>query len=102
MRRSLLHLVALEGDAPDGAVKKVVDTLLGRRDGGARIRCPKCRWEPRKSDRWYCSKCQQGVWNTFDTRGVCPVCSYHWVWTACLKCSEWSLHEDWYEQRPAP
>jgi DNA-directed RNA polymerase subunit RPC12/RpoP len=91
-------IVCLEGDAPDGAVKEVVDTLLGGREGSGRIRCPKCRWEPRKVDRWYCSKCQRGVWNTFDTRGVCPVCAYQWVWTACLKCSAWSLHEEWYER----
>ena len=66
---------------------------------GGRIRCPKCFWQPRKSDRWFCSKCNQGRWNTFETGGLCPVCSYRWTWTTCLACTEWSLHEEWYEKR---
>jgi len=37
------------------------------------------------------------VWNTFDTRGLCPGCSHQWKHTACLSCTRWSLHEDWYE-----
>jgi hypothetical protein len=94
-----LPLWALEGDgAPDGAVKQLVDALTGVTNRGGRIRCPKCSWEPHKSDKWFCSKCREGVWNTFDTRGVCPVCKYHWQWTACLRCHEWSLHEEWYEK----
>ncbi len=85
-----------------GGAQHVVDELLGSRRKRPRIRCPKCAWEPRKGDRWYCSKCRQGVWNTFDTRGVCPVCRYQWVWTACLRCHEWSLHDDWYERDDEP
>lgn len=60
-----------------------------------RIRCPQCRWEPRKSDQWMCSCLHE--WHTFDTGGVCPACGRLWVKTQCLKCAEWSLHIEWYE-----
>jgi hypothetical protein len=61
-----------------------------------RIRCPKCRWQPRKHDRWQCRPECRHVWNTFDTRGVCPACGYQWTQTACPRCREWSPHADWY------
>jgi predicted amidophosphoribosyltransferase len=35
-------------------------------------------------------------WNTFDTRGACPGCSYQWKHTWCLDCGKPSLHDDWY------
>lgn len=38
----------------------------------------------------------QHVWNTFDTRGVCPGCSYAWQVTMCLRCHQWSPHVAWY------
>jgi hypothetical protein len=60
----------------------------------ARIRCPRCAWVPRSTDRWFCT-CGH-CWNTFDTRGVCPACNHQWKETACGACHEWSLHEDWY------
>jgi hypothetical protein len=59
-----------------------------------RIRCPKCKWQPGRGDRWMC-KCRH-VWNTFDTHGVCPACSYAWRVTQCLRCHAFSDHEDWY------
>lgn len=58
------------------------------------IRCPKCRWRPRKSDLWTCT-CWHS-WNTFDTRGRCPGCGYVWPITQCLRCQEFSPHEEWY------
>jgi hypothetical protein len=62
---------------------------------GAGIRCPKCRWTPRSSDRW---RCDCGfVWNTFDTRGLCPACQHQWEDTQCPACGRWSRHVDWYE-----
>jgi hypothetical protein len=67
-------------------------------DGRGRIRCPLCRWEPRREDRWGCT-CG-AIWNTFDTRGVCPDCAYRWEHTQCLRCREWSDHETWYEEPP--
>jgi len=68
----------------------------------SRIRCPLCRWQPRASSRWSCSDfgAHEGCgteWNTFDTRGRCPGCSYQWTWTDCLRCFRSSLHEAWYE-----
>ncbi|MDQ2745945.1 MAG: hypothetical protein M3T96_01650 [Acidobacteriota bacterium] len=67
-----------------------------------RIRCPLCRWQPHQSSRWLCSdeNFHRGcgtIWNTFDTRGVCPGCRYHWRWTDCLRCLKSSPHDAWYE-----
>ncbi|HEY1813478.1 MAG TPA: hypothetical protein VGG74_14100 [Kofleriaceae bacterium] len=59
-----------------------------------RIRCPKCKWQPNRGSRWMC-KCGH-VWNTFDTHGVCPACSFAWRDTACPRCHQWSPHADWY------
>lgn len=70
-----------------------LDALRGGGDG-ARIRCPRCRWRPRPADRWGC-RCGH-AWNTFDTRGLCPRCEYRWRHTQCLRCREFSPHEDWY------
>ena len=72
------------------------------------IRCPKCEWRPARSDQWCCVNINTPEppfpscgteWNTFATHGRCPGCSHQWQWTSCLRCGEWSLHEDWYEQR---
>ncbi len=71
----------------------------------SRIRCPLCRWQPQKSSRWWCADTDfpeyfyaacGASWNTFETRGRCPVCAHKWRWTTCLRCGENSLHEDWY------
>ncbi len=71
-----------------------------------RIRCPLCLWRPNASSLWYCADSPYPehfyggcgtVWNTFDTRGLCPGCGHQWRWTSCLSCTGWSLHEDWYE-----
>lgn len=66
----------------------------GAKSGRRKIRCPKCAWEPQRHDRWGCV-CGH-VWNTFDTRGVCPGCDATWSETQCLKCKAWSPHEAWY------
>lgn len=73
-------------------------TKVVRKDasGGGSIRCPKCRWNPRATDRWMCL-CGH-TWNTFDTRGKCPGCSHQWNETMCLSCLEWSEHVTWYEK----
>ena len=77
---------------PD-VLKQVLDSagLSGR---PRRIRCPLCQWQPRKRDRWQC-RCGT-VWNTFDTRGLCPRCQHQWTQTMCLACHRWSEHEHWY------
>ena len=73
-----------------------------------RIRCPQCEWVPGDSSRWSCldtgyPECFRGgcgtAWNTFATRGRCPGCSHQWQWTVCLRCGQWSRHDDWYEER---
>jgi hypothetical protein len=69
-------------------------TRLDDPDRFHRIRCPICKWQPQRRDRWQCS-CGF-VWNTFDTHGVCPSCARAWLETSCLRCHQWSLHEAWY------
>jgi hypothetical protein len=69
-------------------------TRLGDGDRWNKIRCPRCAWQPKRSDRWQCS-CLH-LWNTFETRGVCPECSYRWQETMCLRCAKWSPHAAWY------
>ena len=70
------------------------------------IRCPKCSWRPTRSDMWCCFALDTPepafefcltTWNTFTTRGRCPGCAHQWMWTSCLRCEQWSLHDDWYE-----
>jgi len=61
-----------------------------------RIRCPRCRWEPRRESLWACG-CG-AAWNTFDTRALCPGCGHRWEHTRCHACHRWSRHEDWYER----
>ncbi len=69
------------------------------KDGPPRIRCPLCGWQPRRWDRWSCT-CGY-AWNTFDTRGLCPVCAKQWTQTQCLACHQWSEHERWYAEDDA-
>jgi hypothetical protein len=80
-------------------------TARGARPGEPRIRCPRCRWTPRRSDLWHCGPNAQPeqfpegcgtAWHTFDTRGKCPGCGHQWRFTCCLRCSRWSPHADWY------
>jgi len=85
---------------PDPVVIPDVGERDDRLDAGSRIRCPRCSWEPQPTDRWCCS-CLH-VWNTFETRGICPACTRQWVETQCLRCNEWSSHEDWYVEDPEP
>jgi hypothetical protein len=74
--------------------KQGSSTSLDESDRYKRIRCPKCKWQPGRADRWQCA-CRH-VWNTFDTRGVCPACRFAWQDTQCLRCHEWSPHIEWY------
>ena len=61
-----------------------------------RIFCPVCSWAPQPHDRWCCRPGCYTVWNTFETRALCPGCQKQWAVTQCLACSIVSLHEDWY------
>lgn len=69
-----------------------------QKTAGGGIRCPRCGWQPGSGDRWMCS-CLH-VWNTFDTRGICPACGQQWLDTQCLSCGAWSPHEEWYVEEP--
>ncbi|MBY0496057.1 MAG: hypothetical protein K2Y23_17765 [Cyanobacteria bacterium] len=84
-------------------------TSLDEDDRFEGIRCPLCAWRPSSGDLWCCFRDDDSpeppfrscgtIWNTFATRGRCTGCSHQWKWTSCLRCSAWSLHEDWYERR---
>jgi len=36
------------------------------------------------------------IWNTFETRALCPGCRKQWQMTQCLLCAALSPHDDWY------
>lgn len=77
-----------------GTQNDILDKLWS--DGG-RLRCPKCGWQPQREDRWSCDPGGCGhVWNTFETGGHCPQCSRQWKDTACLRCGQWSPHDEWF------
>ena len=73
---------------------------------GPLIYCPCCCWRPGVSSRWACSREIGGCgskWNTFETRGVCPSCRWHWEITQCLSCGQYSPHAHWYhDPKPQP
>ncbi|MGH9800728.1 MAG: hypothetical protein ACRD82_10215 [Blastocatellia bacterium] len=100
---ALLFTLLRKGEEPTDKL----DTLIRLDDDESaysRIRCPLCKWQPNANSRWNCGgggppEYYQGCgtgWNTFDTGGVCPGCDHQWRWTACLSCSNYSLHEAWY------
>ena len=77
---------------------RVIDLTGDQRHLRGRIRCPACAWQPSKADAWCCAPDGCGhVWNTFETRALCPGCSKRWTHTECLNCNVSSPHEDWYE-----
>jgi hypothetical protein len=61
------------------------------------VACPRCRLSPTLADRWRCNCGHQ--WNTFETRGLCPACSFQWTETACPVCGGLSPHADWYRKQ---
>jgi hypothetical protein len=91
-----MPLLAKHGEPSENDVEILI--RKGERTGGARIRCPKCAWVPRREDRWGC-RCGH-AWNTFDTGGKCPGCGFQWSVTQCLRCKEYSPHLDWYVREP--
>ena len=94
----MMTLLLLKGE-PAG-IPPPARERAGQRSGRVRIRCPRCGWEPGSHDRWMCL-CLH-VWNTFDTRGLCPACRHQWLETQCLRCKVMSRHEDWYVEEPRP
>ena len=84
-------------------------TSVHDRDAFHRIRCPLCEWQPTSTSVWACYS--EGtpepffggcgtLWNTFETKGLCPGCAHQWRWTSCLSCHGWSRHDDWYVEEP--
>jgi hypothetical protein len=97
---ALLKKDPISRDLIDSLIKSIEDT-----PGPRRVRCPLCLWEPAPASRWTCVDTEHPenfrggcftTWNTFETGGRCPGCSHQWEWTACLQCTGWSRHEDWY------
>jgi hypothetical protein len=69
------------------------------------IYCPRCAWHPQSNSLWLCAPSGGGcghVWNTFDTRGICPNCQWQWHVTACLSCHRYSAHVSWYHDPKPP
>ena len=64
-----------------------------------KIYCPLCAYRPHGSDRWICTPVCGTVWNTFETRALCPGCHKQWRDTACPSCAVMSPHEDWYHDQ---
>lgn len=84
-------------------IRQMLDDLLF-----GRIRCPLCGWRPSSSSMWACQSFGTpepffggcgSIWNTFETRGLCPGCAHQWRWTSCHRCHRWSPHEEWYEKQ---
>lgn len=105
-----LFLLFRKSDKFDKILDEFVKTDEAATTDFSRIRCPLCRWQPRKSSRWYCSDAGfpefffggcGTQWNTFDTGGRCPGCGHQWIWTSCLRCGQNSKHVDWYEDKQA-
>ena len=91
----------LQNTPPPEQVEKKAGSRRAQAGDFERIRCPKCAWRPKASDRWLCWNCGDPEfffggcgtsWNTFATKGRCPGCSHQWRWTVCLRCHNWSLH----------
>ena len=78
--------------------KNILDKLGDFMRRRMRIRCPQCQWEPRPQDTWCCSPGCGHVWNTFETRALCPGCNRQWTHTACLRCDAMPPHDAWYEE----
>jgi rubrerythrin len=76
------------------AVDRELDQEKSLDPSAPHIRCSLSGWLPRKDDRWSCD-CGH-LWNTFETRGVCPACLHQRTSTQCLFCPRWSLHSNWY------
>jgi hypothetical protein len=101
------HVLLLKDNRRPAKIIVNLSSLLDD-EGLNGIRCPLCAWRPDASSRWSClcidtpeppfRSCGTS-WNTFATKGRCPGCQHQWQWTSCLRCQEWSLHVDWYEQR---
>ena len=107
IRMGLMSVLLLKLENDRVSERIIVKVSPQNDEGLGGIRCPRCSWRPDASSRWCCywTDCPEPPfdacgtsWNTFYTKGRCPGCSHQWRWTSCLRCGQWSLHLDWYEQ----
>jgi Zn-dependent protease len=64
---------------------------MPRRDGFA---CPSCKAAPPMGDVWSCGRCKQ-LFDTFESRAVCPHCGAQFAATGCLECGKQHPMNDW-------
>jgi Zn-dependent protease/predicted RNA-binding Zn-ribbon protein involved in translation (DUF1610 family) len=64
---------------------------LPRRAGFA---CPSCHTAPLLGACWRCNQCKQ-LFDTFETRSVCPNCGYAHATTICSDCQELHPMNQW-------
>ncbi|HLV86045.1 MAG TPA: M50 family metallopeptidase [Candidatus Sulfotelmatobacter sp.] len=64
---------------------------LPRRSGFA---CPSCKMSPPPGAFWRCGNCRQ-LFDTFETRAVCPHCGSRFPVTRCLDCGKLHPIEEW-------
>jgi hypothetical protein len=62
-----------------------------RRQGFA---CPSCRTAPPLGPKWKCGQCEQ-IFDTFETRAVCPNCAAQYPLTMCGYCGKQSPMSEW-------
>jgi len=71
---------------------------LPRHEGFA---CPSCKAAPPVGRFWRCTRCAE-VFDTFQTRAVCPHCAVQVEVTPCPYCQAKSPSSDWIIPAPAP
>ncbi len=111
LRRAYLQTIIFSLFQKDLIQKEVLKNVEKDEDETvdfSRIRCPLCRWQPTASSRWFCADAGfpeyffdgcGAMWNTFANGGVCVGCHHRWRWTTCLRCAQWSPHDDWYAEK---
>ena len=63
--------------------------------------CPSCKAAPPVGRFWRCTQCAE-VFDTFQTRGVCPYCTGPVAGTPCLYCRTQSPFGEWVTHTPVP
>jgi Zn-dependent protease len=71
---------------------------LPRREGFA---CPNCKAAPPVGEFWKCGKCGQ-LFDTFQTRAVCPHCGTQFPVTKCMDCGTLHPMNEWMVASLAP
>jgi Zn-dependent protease len=77
--------------------------LLARAAGAPRHEgfiCPSCKTAPPQGPFWGCAKCRK-IFDTFETRAVCPQCGTQFAATRCPDCGHSAPLEQWMVQSEA-